>query len=67
MLFLQNCLLIFEKAIRNLEKDKLSAPELFDVMSKLQQKLIQGKHDSFWGKKTALELKENVTRKRHPS
>ena len=41
MPFFQNCLMIFEEAIRSLEKDKLSAPELFDVMYELQQKLLQ--------------------------
>ncbi|XP_058409245.1 uncharacterized protein LOC131412973 [Diceros bicornis minor] len=63
MLFLQNCLMVFEEAIRSLEKDKLSAPELFDIMCKLRQKLIQRKNDSFFGKKTALELKKTSPEK----
>nr|XP_012606182.1 uncharacterized protein LOC105863530 isoform X1 [Microcebus murinus] len=58
MLFIQNCLMIFEEAVRSLEKDKLTAPELFDVMSKLRQKLTQRRNESFFGKKTALELKK---------
>lgn len=71
MLFLQNCLMIFEEAIKSLEKDELTAPELFDVMYRLREKLIQQKKDLFFESKTAAELKkkerkEKVTRKGHP-
>ena len=31
MLLFQNCLMIFEEAIKSLEKDELTAPELFEV------------------------------------
>lgn len=74
MLFLQNCLTIFEEAIKSLEKDELTAPELFDIMYRLRQKLILRKNDSVFGNKTASELKikkikkkKNVTRKGQPS
>lgn len=49
MLFLQNSLMIFEEAIKNLEKEELTAPELFDIIYRLRQKLIQQKNDFlFW-------------------
>lgn len=34
MLFLQNSLVIFEVAIRRPDKDELTAPKLFEVMTK---------------------------------
>lgn len=63
--------MIFEEAIKSLEKDELTAPELFDVMYRLREKLIQQKKDLFFESKTAAELKkkerkEKVTRKGHP-
>lgn len=50
--------MIFEEAAKSLEKDELTAPELFDIMYRLRQKLIQRKNDSFFGNKTASELKK---------
>ena len=67
MLFLQNCLMIFEGTIRSPEKGELTAPELFDVMYRLRQTLTQRKGDSFLGNKTASELEKNVTRTGQPS
>lgn len=48
MLFLQNCLMIFEEAIKCLKKDELTAPELLDVMYRLRERLIQQKKESFF-------------------
>lgn len=64
MLFLQNCLMIFEEAIKSLEKDELTAPELFDTMYSLRQKLILRKNDSVFGNKPASELKKKSHQKR---
>lgn len=64
MLFLQNCLTIFEEAIKSLEKDELTAPELFDIMYRLRQKLILWKNDSVFGNKTASELKIKKIKKK---
>nr|XP_036858600.1 uncharacterized protein LOC108394475 [Manis javanica] len=50
MLFLQNCLMIFEEAIKCLKKDELTAPELLDVMYRLRERLIQQKKESFFWK-----------------
>lgn len=59
--------MIFGEAIKSLEKEDLTAPELFDIIYRLRQKLTQQKNDSFFGNKTASELKKNVTRKEQPS
>lgn len=67
MLFLQNCLTIFEEAIKSLEKDELTAPELFDIMYRLRQKLILRKNDSVFGNKTASELKIKKIKKKRMS
>lgn len=39
------------------EKDEQIAPESFDLVCKLQQKLMCENHDSFFGNKTASESK----------
>lgn len=59
VLFLQNCL-IFEEAIRSLEKDKLHLSYLMLCVNckKKKKTLIQWKNDSFFGKKTALQQKK---------
>lgn len=54
--------MIFEEVIRSVEKDTLTAPELFDIMCKLRQKLIQQKKWLF-GKKIVLELKKMSSEK----
>lgn len=64
ILFLQNCLMIFGEAIKSLEKEDLTAPELFDIIYRLRQKLTQQKNDSFFGNKTASELKKKCHQKR---
>lgn len=69
ILLLQNCLMIFKEAVSCLEKDKLTALELFSVMYRFQQTLIQKKKKKKKTyflekkkKKTASKLREkNVT------
>lgn len=63
MLFLPNCLMVFggEKELR---KDRLTAPELFGIMYRLSQELIRGENDSFFGSKSASELKKKCQRLR---
>lgn len=63
ILLLQNCLVIVREAISCLEKDKMTALELFNVRCRFQQPLIQKKgkkkKDSLFGGKTASKLREN--------
>lgn len=56
--------MIFGEAIKSLEKEELTAPELFDIIYRLRQKLTQQKNDSFFGNKTASELKKKCHQKR---
>lgn len=60
MLFLWNCSMIFEEAIRKLEKDGLGAHESFNVMCRLQQNSYSEKQNDscFWRNKTALKLRK---------
>lgn len=66
MPFVQNCLMIFEEVIRSVEKDTLTAPELFDIMCKLRQKLIQQKKMTLW-KEDCFRTQKNVIRKGQPN
>lgn len=53
--------MIFEEAIRKLEKDGLGAHESFNVMCGLQQNSYSEKQNDsffFWRNKTALKLRK---------